>query len=92
MAGDREQASSGESAAHPSALGVSFALGPRFEERYLRAPAPLHFPVEEELPEGKRHLELRALLYRADAEVHRADAEAAKRRIRELEDLLVRRA
>jgi Uma2 family endonuclease len=31
--------------------------------RYLRAPAGLHFPEDAEMPEGKRHLELRTLLY-----------------------------
>jgi Uma2 family endonuclease len=29
---------------------------------YLAAPAPLHFPTEAEVPETKRHLELRTLL------------------------------
>jgi Uma2 family endonuclease len=33
------------------------------EPRYLRAPSPVHFPVEAEVPETKRHLELRTLLY-----------------------------
>jgi Uma2 family endonuclease len=32
-------------------------------ERYLRAPAPLHFPDHEKVPENKRHFELRTLLY-----------------------------
>lgn len=31
--------------------------------RYLRAPVPLHFPSEAEVPESKLHLELRTLLY-----------------------------
>ena len=31
--------------------------------RYLRRPVGLHFPEEAEVPEGKRHLELRTLLY-----------------------------
>jgi hypothetical protein len=31
--------------------------------RYLRPPVGLHFPEEAEVPEGKRHLELRTLLY-----------------------------
>jgi len=31
--------------------------------RYLRAPRPLHFPDTELVPESKRHLELRTLLY-----------------------------
>jgi len=30
---------------------------------YLRAPAPIHFPAEEEVPETNRHLELRTALY-----------------------------
>jgi Uma2 family endonuclease len=33
------------------------------EFRYLRAPRPLHFPDTEQVPETKRHLELRTLLY-----------------------------
>jgi hypothetical protein len=44
------------------ATSVSIALGQRFEERYVRAPSPLHFPEEEEVPETKLHLELRTLL------------------------------
>jgi len=31
--------------------------------RYYRAPAPLHFPSEEKVREGKQHLELRTALY-----------------------------
>ncbi|MGC4091745.1 MAG: hypothetical protein QM756_28445 [Polyangiaceae bacterium] len=31
--------------------------------RYKRAPVPVHFPVEETVPETKRHLEQRTLLY-----------------------------
>jgi Uma2 family endonuclease len=31
--------------------------------RYSRAPVVLHFPAEAEVPESKRHLELRTLLY-----------------------------
>ncbi len=31
--------------------------------RYLRAPQPIYFPVEAEVPESKRHLELRTILY-----------------------------
>ncbi len=31
--------------------------------RYVRAPEPVHFPVEAEVPESKRHLLLRTLLY-----------------------------
>ncbi|MGC4091752.1 MAG: Uma2 family endonuclease [Polyangiaceae bacterium] len=31
--------------------------------RYVRAPVPLHFPVVEQVPETKRHLEQRTLLY-----------------------------
>jgi hypothetical protein len=30
---------------------------------YLRPPVPLHFPEQAEMPEGKRHLELRTLLF-----------------------------
>lgn len=37
--------------------------GGRGATRYLRAPRPLHFPVEATVPESKRHLELRTLLY-----------------------------
>jgi Uma2 family endonuclease len=31
--------------------------------RYARAPVPVHFPVSAEMPESKRHLEQRTLLY-----------------------------
>ena len=31
--------------------------------RYVRAPLPVHFPVEAEVPESKRHLLLRTLVY-----------------------------
>jgi Uma2 family endonuclease len=31
--------------------------------RYVRAPRPIHFPVELQVPESKRHLEQRTLLY-----------------------------
>jgi hypothetical protein len=31
--------------------------------RYVREPVPLHFPSEAEVPETKRHLELRTALY-----------------------------
>lgn len=31
--------------------------------RYTRAPVPLHFPEEAEMPEGKTHLTLRTFLY-----------------------------
>lgn len=33
------------------------------ERRFLRAPRPIHFPVEAEVPESKRHLEQRTALY-----------------------------
>ena len=32
-------------------------------QRYVRAPSPIHFPTDERVPETKRHLELRTLLY-----------------------------
>ena len=32
--------------------------------RYVRAPEPIHFPEEAEVPEGKRHLILRTFLFR----------------------------
>lgn len=35
----------------------------RPELRYTRAPVPLHFPEEAEMPEGKTHLTLRTFLY-----------------------------
>src|SRR5262249_41078506 len=35
----------------------------RNQRRYLRAPVPLHFPVEEEMPETRRHLFLRTTLF-----------------------------
>jgi hypothetical protein len=31
--------------------------------RYLRPPVPRHFPVEEEMPETRRHVELRTALF-----------------------------
>ena len=34
------------------------------ELKYVRAPEPLHFPEEAEVPEGKRHLALRTFLFR----------------------------
>jgi Uma2 family endonuclease len=34
------------------------------ELRYVRAPEPLHFPEEAEVPEGKRHFALRTFLFR----------------------------
>jgi len=36
---------------------------PEHSLAYKRAPEPLHFPVEESVPESKRHLKLRTLLY-----------------------------
>lgn len=36
----------------------------RAELRHLRAPAPIHFPEEADVPEGKRHLVLRTFLFR----------------------------
>ncbi len=33
------------------------------ELRYVRAPAPVHFPSEAEVPETKQHFRLRTLLY-----------------------------
>jgi Uma2 family endonuclease len=33
------------------------------QHRYVRAPRPVVFPVEEDVPESKRHLELRTALY-----------------------------
>jgi Uma2 family endonuclease len=33
------------------------------QHRYLRAPAPLHFPVEERVPETRRHLHQRTALF-----------------------------
>jgi hypothetical protein len=35
----------------------------RGARRYLRVPAPLHFPVEELVPETRRHLDQRTALY-----------------------------
>lgn len=42
--------------------------------RYLRAPVPVHFPEEECMPESKRHLERRTLLYQV---LHLAFADRA---------------
>jgi Uma2 family endonuclease len=35
----------------------------RGRHRYLREPAPLHFPVEERVPETRRHLHQRTMLF-----------------------------
>jgi Uma2 family endonuclease len=35
----------------------------REKHRYLATPVPLHFPVEEEVPEGRRHMKIRTLLF-----------------------------
>jgi Uma2 family endonuclease len=42
-------------------LPVSSVRGKLY--RYVRAPRPVVFPVEEDVPESKRHLELRTALY-----------------------------
>jgi Uma2 family endonuclease len=42
-----------------------FSSDPRAGRRYLRAPAPLHFPVEERVPETTRHFRLRTALYQS---------------------------
>jgi Uma2 family endonuclease len=36
---------------------------PTAVHRYHRAPSPIHFPTEASVPESKRHLDLRTLLY-----------------------------
>jgi Uma2 family endonuclease len=38
-------------------------IGPRPELRYVRAPEPVVFPEEEEVPEGSAHLIVRTFLY-----------------------------
>lgn len=63
MSGDREQAPSLERAVHAPGAVARAATGLTLEPRYLRAPSPVHFPVEARVPETKRHLELRTLLY-----------------------------
>ena len=42
-----------------------FSSGARAPRKYLRAPAPLHFPVEEQVPETTRHFRLRTALYQS---------------------------
>lgn len=42
-----------------------FSSDARVERKYLRAPAPLHFPVEERVPETTRHFRLRTALYQS---------------------------
>src|SRR5690242_15852657 len=37
---------------------------PRPDLRYVREPEPIHFPVEEEVPEGFEHLVIRTFLFR----------------------------
>jgi hypothetical protein len=39
------------------------APAPHRARRYLRPPVPKHFPVEEEMPETRRHVELRTALF-----------------------------
>src|SRR5271166_975229 len=39
-------------------------LQPRADVRHLRAPEPIVYPEEAEVPEGKRHLVLRTFLFR----------------------------
>ncbi len=63
MSVSRDPAPSVEANPRTSVAVVSFVLGQRFEERYVRAPAPLHFPEEEKVSESKRHQEIRTLLY-----------------------------
>jgi Uma2 family endonuclease len=58
MSGSEQRSSVREAA--PAAPEAGVVIEGR---RYLRAPAPLHFPAEAEVPETKRHLELRTLLY-----------------------------
>ena len=45
---------------------LRFPLTPRriAELRYVRAPQPVEFPVEEEVPEGYAHLVVRTFLFR----------------------------
>jgi Uma2 family endonuclease len=42
--------------------------------RYLRAPEPLYFPVEQSVPETGRHLELRTVLFQIVRDAFRASA------------------
>jgi len=39
------------------------AMPETFPRRWVREPVPVHFPVEERVPETKEHLELRTALY-----------------------------
>ena len=44
-----------------------FSSDARARRKYLRPPAPLHFPVEEAVPETARHFRLRTVLYESIA-------------------------
>jgi hypothetical protein len=44
-------------------VAVFLAANADRRRRYLRPPRPLHFPVEEQMPETRRHLEARTALY-----------------------------
>jgi Uma2 family endonuclease len=42
---------------------LTIVTSPAERLRHRRAPVPIHFPVEEKVPEGKRHLLLRTALF-----------------------------
>jgi Uma2 family endonuclease len=42
---------------------AGMVFDPRSGLSHVRAPSPIRFPVEETVPESKRHLELRTMLY-----------------------------
>jgi Uma2 family endonuclease len=44
-------------------MPVAPSASPEPVVRHKRAPAPIHFPAEAEMPETKRHLKLRTLLF-----------------------------
>jgi hypothetical protein len=49
---------------NPPAVSASHAADPdRGRRRYLRAPEPLRFPVEAEMPETRRHMQQRTALF-----------------------------
>jgi len=68
LAGDRGDAPPLDMTVRGRTLSLMVALripaGPAPRVRHLRAPRPIHFPVEEQVPEGKRHLILRTFLFR----------------------------
>ena len=60
----------------PAEPPMTMQSDPQFKSsrRYVRAPVPVHFPVEADVPETKRHLRLRTALFQS---LQRAFADGA---------------